>query len=630
VRLRSLLVASVAATSLLVPLAGVAQAVTTTATTVAFTADPDGDSVWSLFTRKADGSDAPAELFSTSHDIYTFALSPDGTKVVYGDASITDYHYSLWVRPVAGGAATRLTTGVDDRSPSWSRDGSTIVFTRGTVSQGNIAIWSVPADAGAAATKVTGSDGGAQAELSPSGRQLLMNHFTAAGANDGIDVLTLSTHTKVRLAGTTGGYQAAYAPDGQRIAFVKDLACGTAILSVPSGGGTPTTVRSQSGIYADSPQYTNDGTQLYWNETPYNCSTEVWGEGDTYVGAADGTGAAKLGATPGIDEGGMSVAGGTQVADVTAPDAPAITTVSFTATSATVSWTDASADATEFAVVRKPSGDPAPTSETDADVVYRGAAHSAAVSGLTSGTTYDFYVFAIDGSGNASAAPSAAHSVVPAAVPVVTQIGTVSTVSKTASFNVAWSSASTHFAVSVGERHKTTTWGGVTYTTLNADTTAKSLPFAGAQSHSYLFKVQAIDAFGNLSSAGTTWADVPMDDNTSGMAYSSGWAKVGSSSRWLSTYHYVSSASKTLSLKRETRRFQVIGDKCAGCGKFRVYVDGVLKATVDSYASSSQYRKVLWTGGVYGTLGYHTIKIVTLGTSGRPRVDIDAIGLYRH
>jgi Tol biopolymer transport system component len=637
-RVRVLAAATLAATSVLVPFAATAHAVTTTATLVAFAADPDGDDVWSIYTRPADGSGSPTELFSTTDDLWSPALSPDAARIAYTEANPTDREYSVYVRPVAGGAATRLTTGVDDRSLAWSRDGSTIAFVRGTLAHGDIAVWTVPADGSAAATKVAGSEGGGQPAFSPSGRPLLMNHYNSStGDPDAIDVLTLSTHTKARLAGTGGGWSPAYSPDGQRVVFVKYLVCGTAILSVPSGGGTPVTIRSQSGIYADSPQYTNDGTQLFWNQTPRNCSNGVWGSGDTVVAASDGTGRVLLGATPALDEAGLSVGGGPLAADTTAPDAPVISTVWFTPTYAALLWAEASPDATEFAVVRKPHGDPAPISETDPDVVFRGAVypgadgnHGVFVTGLTTGTTYDLYVFAIDASGNASA-PSAVHSVTPAALPVVTQIGTVSTVSKTASFTVAWTSSSPHVNVSVGERHKLSTgWSGVTYTTLYADTTATSLPFTGIQGHSYSFQVEALDSFGNLSAPGTAWADVPMDDSTSGMAYSAGWTKVASSSRWLSTYHWTTAASKTLSLKRETNRFQVIGDKCSTCGRFRVYVDGVLKATVDSYASATANRKVLWTSAVFSGLKYHTIKIVTLATAGRPRVDIDAIGLYRH
>src|SRR4051812_23526095 len=97
-RVRFLVAATLGATSLLVPFAATAHAVTTNATELVFTADPDGNGVWTMYERLADGSDAPAPLFVTSHDIGTYALSPDGTKVVYADATTAGGDYSLWVR----------------------------------------------------------------------------------------------------------------------------------------------------------------------------------------------------------------------------------------------------------------------------------------------------------------------------------------------------------------------------------------------------------------------------------------------------------------------------------------------------------------------------------------------------
>jgi hypothetical protein len=59
-------------------------------------------------------------------------------------------------------------------------------------------------------------------------------------------------------------------------------------------------------------------------------------------------------------------------------------------------------------------------------------------------------------------------------------------------------------------------------------------------------------------------------------------------------------------------------------GKARVFVDGVRVATVDLYASSNQYRRVVFSKS-WTEAGSHTIEIRVLGTSGRPRVDVDAV-----
>jgi len=58
-------------------------------------------------------------------------------------------------------------------------------------------------------------------------------------------------------------------------------------------------------------------------------------------------------------------------------------------------------------------------------------------------------------------------------------------------------------------------------------------------------------------------------------------------------------------------------------GKVQVLIDGVLKATPDTYARTAAHRKVVWIG-TPGT-GVHTITVKNLATPGRPRIDVDAV-----
>ncbi len=63
-------------------------------------------------------------------------------------------------------------------------------------------------------------------------------------------------------------------------------------------------------------------------------------------------------------------------------------------------------------------------------------------------------------------------------------------------------------------------------------------------------------------------------------------------------------------------------------GAYKVYVDGTLSATVDTFAASAKTRVVTWSS-TWATTGTHTIKVLVLGTVGRPTVVFDAIaGLY--
>lgn len=58
-------------------------------------------------------------------------------------------------------------------------------------------------------------------------------------------------------------------------------------------------------------------------------------------------------------------------------------------------------------------------------------------------------------------------------------------------------------------------------------------------------------------------------------------------------------------------------------GSAQIYQDGVLKATVSTYAPSNTGPKVMWANW-FAHAGNHTIRVVVLGTAGHPRVDIDS------
>jgi len=58
-------------------------------------------------------------------------------------------------------------------------------------------------------------------------------------------------------------------------------------------------------------------------------------------------------------------------------------------------------------------------------------------------------------------------------------------------------------------------------------------------------------------------------------------------------------------------------------GRARILVDGVPRATIDTYRDRPMHRVVSWQGWM--PAGTHTVTIVNLGTSGHPRVDVDAL-----
>jgi hypothetical protein len=63
-------------------------------------------------------------------------------------------------------------------------------------------------------------------------------------------------------------------------------------------------------------------------------------------------------------------------------------------------------------------------------------------------------------------------------------------------------------------------------------------------------------------------------------------------------------------------------------GAVKVYLDGTLVATVDTRASALGFRYVAWSR-TWGSSGTHTLRLVAVGTAGRPRFDLDAIEVLR-
>ena len=76
------------------------------------------------------------------------------------------------------------------------------------------------------------------------------------------------------------------------------------------------------------------------------------------------------------------------------------------------------------------------------------------------------------------------------------------------------------------------------------------------------------------------------------------------------------------------RAVAFVTTRAASRGAVKIYIDGVLATTFDCYAASSTFRYVAFAR-TWTSSGTHTIKLVIVGTAGRPRVDLDAIEVMR-
>ena len=144
------------------------------------------------------------------------------------------------------------------------------------------------------------------------------------------------------------------------------------------------------------------------------------------------------------------------------------------------------------------------------------------------------------------------------------------------------------------------------------------------------YRVSAIDAAGNVGAPryGPVYHPV-VYQSSSGTTTTGTWHTTSSSSYSGGSSRYATSAGASMTFTATTARsIAVVVAKGATRGSFKVYVDGVLKKTVSTYASTSKYRQLVYQFN-WSSAGTHKIKIVVSGTSGHPRVDIDAFVVLR-
>ncbi|WSY36656.1 N-acetylmuramoyl-L-alanine amidase [Streptomyces sp. NBC_00887] len=156
------------------------------------------------------------------------------------------------------------------------------------------------------------------------------------------------------------------------------------------------------------------------------------------------------------------------------------------------------------------------------------------------------------------------------------------------------------------------TYGPTTY---SAAHTAKSAVATA-------WSMTAYDRAGNSATATATGTPVILQEST---AARSGTWTTKSSTSYLGGRSYSSSsknASLTWTFTGKSAAWVV--SRASTSGQAYVYVDGVKTATVDLKSSTTKYRDAIWTK-TWTTTAKHTIKIVVVGTSGRPAVTTDGL-----
>ncbi|MBA2382230.1 MAG: S8 family serine peptidase, partial [Chloroflexi bacterium] len=169
---------------------------------------------------------------------------------------------------------------------------------------------------------------------------------------------------------------------------------------------------------------------------------------------------------------------------------------------------------------------------------------------------------------------------------------------------------------------------GGTWTALPSPVPAH-LDITAATSGTVRYRVRPVDVAGNVGAwvTGSTVSPRLVQQtstsvrfhgtwgNSTSTLYSGGSAKVGRV------------AGASVSFTSTGRSVSFVTTRAASRGKARIYVNGTLVATID-LGGSTAFRYVAWQR-TWSVVATRTIKVVVVGTAGRPRIDVDAFAQLR-
>lgn len=136
------------------------------------------------------------------------------------------------------------------------------------------------------------------------------------------------------------------------------------------------------------------------------------------------------------------------------------------------------------------------------------------------------------------------------------------------------------------------------------------------------WSMTAHDQAGNTATATTTATPVILQETS---ATRTGTWTTKSSTSYLGGKSYTSSSKNaSLSWKFTGRSAAWVVSRASTSGQAYIYVDGTKTATVDLKSSTTKYRDAAWTKN-WSTSATHTIRIVVVGTTGRPAVTTDGL-----
>ena len=171
---------------------------------------------------------------------------------------------------------------------------------------------------------------------------------------------------------------------------------------------------------------------------------------------------------------------------------------------------------------------------------------------------------------------------------------------------------------------------GGAYVSLGSDIATPALALSLTPGHSYRFEVRAKDNAGNVGAwvVGPAIRPYLPQQASTGITWKGPWTNGAGTSYSGGSDRFATAAGASATYAFTGRSIAWVTTLAADHGAARIYLDGILVTTVDTYAAATSFRRVAFAK-TWSTSGFHTLRIVVVGTPGRPRVDVDALEVLR-
>ena len=146
---------------------------------------------------------------------------------------------------------------------------------------------------------------------------------------------------------------------------------------------------------------------------------------------------------------------------------------------------------------------------------------------------------------------------------------------------------------------------------------------------SYRFEARARDWAGNVGAwtAGATVRGTVFQNSSGSVVYHGAWVVSSAPAYSGGSVRFATAAGASASLTTSARSLAFVTTIASTRGSVWIYVDGSYRATI-SLAGPTAYRSIVYCAS-WASIGTHSIRIVVVGTVGRPRVDLDAFEVVR-